>query len=277
MIPDFRFSLDLHLNAVACDIQINDVPVFQNYSTDRANVEIPVSQYMVPGRNTVTIRAMTDISEGGMSATLARATLRATPYAISDWRSILTVETRARPTEIGDTSAQAEMTPVGPVSSQTAQFDGQRALLFIHRSIDLQCFVPSPEWITAPALDGDEVRDNLVMWYRWLVDAVAAKNVAVLRDVMRQKAQNLSLACNISPDIALNEIGLAEAAVDPALVPEPVNWDALTVSLAGNRRLARLYDPAEGTVVQFQDANSKLYFGYDFWVCRNGNSWKVCL
>jgi hypothetical protein len=41
--------------------------------------------------------------------------------------------------------------------------------------------------------------------------------------------------------------------------------------------LARLYDPSEGTVVQFQDVNSKLYFGYDFWVCRDGSAWKICL
>lgn len=276
MTPDFRFSLDLHLNAVACDIQVNDVPVFRNYSTDRANVDLPVSEFMVPGRNTVTIRVMTDVSEGGMSATLARATLRATPYQGSDWRDLMAVVTGARPAEIGDSSVQAEATLLGPASAQTARFDGQRALLYVTRSVDLKAAIPNWEWLGAPTLDADKSLESLRHWYKWLVGMIVERNSPALREVMHKKAQDLATAFNISSDMALKEIGLAEAVVNPALRLEPINWDALTIELAGNRRLARLYDPREGTVVQFQDVDSELYFGYDFWVCRGARTWEIC-
>ena len=121
MKPDYRYALQVAIYSVACDVQVNGVPVVRSYSGDRLDLTLPVSDFIVPGINTVAIRALTDRSEGGKSATQAVATLLYTPYDAGEWQPLMTVRTIALPGAPGETPPphppQVAMPPVSNTSA----------------------------------------------------------------------------------------------------------------------------------------------------------------
>lgn len=275
MTPSHRFSLDIAINSVACDVLVNDIPVLRSYSGDNLNVVVPVGEDMVPGTNSVTIRTLVDRSEGGRSATQATATLLATPYSASDWRPIFSVETRAVPGGQGERTVETEGSLLGPVSPQGSEYDGEIQLLETSRSISLNASVPSWAWLSSAAVpDTEEVRLNLLDWYQGFHTAIADGNADFVLSALQEKTNELALALGLSPDSAAAEIGLGRAMNDPDLQISPVAWDELRIESAGASRLVRLYHPQKGSVITFTNS-LKLFHGFEIWLRRGMHGWVI--
>lgn len=275
MNPSHRFALQVAINSVACDVQVNGVPVVRSYSGDRLDMTLPVSDFIVPGMNSVTIRALTDRSEGGKSATQAVATLLATPYEASDWQPLLTVRTIAVPGAAGETTLEPQTSLLGPVSPQSSAYDADILLLSAARSIQLAAAVPPWGWTRSAIITKtDEVRANLIDWYRNLHAALTARRVDVVNNLLGEKVAELALAHRLQPEEAAFEIGLARALDDTRLQLEPVDWDGLRMELAAGGHLVRLYHPRNGAVIVLVD-DVRLFHTFDFWLRHDPQGWVI--
>ncbi|MGD9471966.1 MAG: hypothetical protein AB7G24_11420 [Novosphingobium sp.] len=275
MTPSHRYMLDVAINSVSCDVLVNDVPVVRSYSGDRLDVKLPVGDFIISGRNTISIRTLVDLSEGGNSATRASATLLATPFAQSDWRELMKVETRAVPSAPGEATTEPLASLLGVVSPQASEFDGEIMLLETSRTIALDAAVPTWRWAGGPEIpDSEETKASLMDWYNRFLAIVAERQVTAVRDMTREKVADLSLAFGLTPAEIAFEIGLERALENPALSLLPVDKEQLEVELAGYGRLARLYHPAEGAVVTFIN-DLQLYHTFDFWLRRDGAGWTM--
>lgn len=195
MNPSHRFALQVAINSVGCDVQVNGVPVVRSYSGDRLDLTLPVSDFIVPGINTVSIRALTDRSEGGKSATQAVATLLAAPYEAGEWQPLLTVRTIALPGADGETTREPLASPLGPVSPQASTYDSAILLLTATRSIQLAAAVPQWGWTrSTAAAKTDEVRASLIEWYRGFHAALADRRFDVVNSLLGEKITELALA-----------------------------------------------------------------------------------
>lgn len=274
----YRYALQVSINAVACDIQVNDVPVVRSYSPDRTDFVLPVSDFIVAGRNRVTIRSLVDLSEVGGSATRASATLLVTPYESpqidAEYRPVLNVTTRAMPD--ADTTEEGQTTPLGPVSPQMSRYENEIFLLHTERMIDLNAEVPGWAWQGSPPVeDAEAVRDSLIAWYRQFHELLAVGETGAIRDFMGEKVYELSVAHAMSQEVTEAELGLTATMREESQRLEMPEWDGLQVELAAGGKLARLYHPADGTVISFVHEELGLFTGFDFWLRRDGSGWRI--
>lgn len=275
MKPDHRFALQVAINSVGCDVQVNGVPVVRSYSGDRLDLTLPVSDFIVPGINTLAIRAMTDRSEGGKSATQAVATLLATPYDTSEWQPLMTVRTIAVPGATGETTLEPLSSPLGPVSPQSSTYDSEILLLVAARSIQLAASIPQWGWTRATATSKtDEMRASLIEWYRNFHAALAARRTDIVNGLLGEKVNELALAHRLPPGEVAFEIGLERALANEGLRLEPVDWDGLRMELAADGHLVRLYHPRDGAVIVFVD-DARLYHTFDFWLRFDERGWVI--
>lgn len=275
MTPSHRFMLDVEINSVACDVQVNDVPVVRAYAGDRTDIRLPVGEYIVPGRNTVAIRSLLDRSEAGKSSTLAKATLLASPYDRSDWQPLLSVRTRAMPGADGEATTEPQASALGRVSPQTSTYDSQMMLLENDRGIVLEGALPGWRWPAAPAIeDTEETRGSLIAWYRAFVGAISRGDAGFVRQAFAEKIAELSLAHRLAPEGVAFELGLERFMRDPNMQLSAIAWDELRVELGGYGRLARLYHPVDGAVVVMVN-DLGIFHTFDFWLRRVGEGWVV--
>lgn len=275
MKPDYRYALQVAINSVACDVQVNGVPVVRSYSGDRLDLTLPVSDFIVPGINTVAIRALTDRSEGGKSATQAVATLLYTPYDAGEWQPLMTVRTIALPGAPGETTAEPLTSALGPVSPQSSSYDSEILLLTAARSIRLAAAIPQWGWTRAAAVaKSDAMRASLVEWYRNFHAALAARRADIVNGLLGEKVNELALAHRVPPEEAAFEIGLERALTDEQLRLEPVDWDGLRMELGADGHLVRLYHPRDGAVIVFVD-DVRLYHTFDFWLRADPQGWVI--
>lgn len=273
--PSHRYALQVSLNAVACDVQVNDVPVVRNYSTSRTDFTLPVSDFIVPGTNTLKIRSLIDISEGGASATRATATLLATPFGQSDWLPLMRVETRAVPSAEGEATSEPLDSPLGAVSPQSSEYDAEIMLLETARAISLTSNVPQWGWTTSAANEkNDTTKESLIAWYRHLFEIVDARDTGMMSELLHEKTYELSQATGLSQEETAFELGLLGALENDTLTRVPVDWDALKIELAGYGHLARLYDPQEGSLLVFLN-DLEIRHTFDFWLRRDGSDWRI--
>lgn len=275
MTPSHRFSLEVSINSVACDVTVNDVPVVRSYSGDRLDMVIPVSDFVASGVNTVAIRTLIDRSEVGRSATLARARLLATPYHQTDWQPLLVVATRAVVGAEGEATDRAEASLLGPVSPQSSVFDPEIMLLETTRAIDLQAAVPAWAWRGSQEIaESDDVEASLLAWYRYLFEALQSRQPGAIAAMLGEKVSELSLAHNFARGVVEHEIGLQRAMMNPDLRLRMPDWDALLPEYGANNRLVRLYHPKRGAVVSYTSENGVIYT-FDFWLRLQGTAWVI--
>lgn len=275
MSQSHRFTLEVSINSVACDITVNDVPIVRNYSGSRIDMTIPVSDFMRSGRNTVVIRSMIDRSEGGFSATRATATLLATPYAQTDWRPLFSVATRAVVGGDGETTNTPGESLLGPVTPQSASYDADIMILEASRSVDLHARMPTWAWQGGDEIpELDEVTNSVVGWYRHFLDLLEARRVDVVSGLLAEKVSELSRAHNLAGGIVENEIGLPRAIADDSLTLRRPDWDNLVPEYAATNRLVRLYHPRKGAVVSYVNPIGVIHT-YDFWLRRGPSDWII--
>ena len=275
MSQSHRFTLEVSINSVACDITVNDVPIVRNYSGNRIDMKIPVSDFMRSGRNTVAIRSMIDRSEGGFSAARATATLLATPYAQTDWQALFSVATRAVVGGEGETTNTPGESLLGPVTPQSASYDADIMILETSRSVDLYASLPTWAWQGGDAIpELEEVTGSLVVWYRRFLDLLKARRIDVVSRLLAEKISELSLAHNLAGGLVESEVGLSGAMTEDGLTLRPPDWDSLVPEYAAANRLVRLYHPRNGAVVSYLNPIGVIHT-YDFWLRRGPSDWII--
>lgn len=275
MTPSHRFRILADIAWVACDITINDVPVIRNYSGKRLNMQYPVSDFIVPGANTLQIRTLLEDSESGASATRATATLQATSYETSVWTDLFSVQTRALPGTEGEATTETSTTALGTALPQTSDYDRDGGVYLTTRTIHLEAQVPAWNWARSSEITkSPETLELLRRWYMAYHEAVRRRDFESIAGSLTEKTSELAIAHNLSPDVVAFEIALLRKMERPDLALVEVDWDNTRMALGAGNRLARLYHPRSGTIIRYVDSD-QLRHSFDFWVRRDGASWKI--
>lgn len=266
------------INDVACEIALNDVPLVRHYHDGRLDVTVPMGEFVVGGSNHLTITSLVDRSRTGWSTTRATATLLAAPSGTTDWQPIGRVGTRAVPGGEGEATTEVEDGPLGAVGPQQSDFDPDIMLLKNRRNIQLNASVPRWAWQSSSAVPADAddqaIITSLIEWYRWFYALLRDRDLAAVRSATAEKIAELATAHETSPEIILDEMGLARALADDNLrLLEPA-WDELRLERAANGRLVRLYHSRDGAVIVFQD-EVELRHTFDLWLRGGGDSWVI--
>jgi len=275
MTPSHRFRIAADIAWVACDITINDIPVIRNYSGKRLNMQLPVTDFMVSGGNTIQIRTLLEDSEGGASATRATATLQATPYETNAWTDLFSVQTRALPGNEVEATTEVTATALGPALPQTSDYDPDGGIYLTTRNIQLDAQVPVWNWVRSGEITkSPEALQSLRAWYRAYHEAVRSRNFEAIAQSLTEKTAELSTAYNQPQDVIAFEIALLRKMQRPDLSLVDVDWDNTRMALAADNRLARLYHPRMGTIIRYID-DVQLRHSFDFWVRWDGTGWRI--
>lgn len=273
MTPQYQFELVISIEDRAGDLSLNDVPVFRNYEGRRADLNLPVTQWVVSGTNRLKWDIFVDDESALEPKARARATLRATPMGRGEWRDLMTIAIAGPLSMENPPQVPAEATPLGNASAVTLRIDEPSAIASVERELRLTAAMPAWAWTNSPQIpDTPEVLADLIQWYQGLHAALTAGDSARIGGVLGEKTRELAAAFRMTEAEMFAEIGLAQVPADPEWRLTTPDWPNLMMERAADNRLVRLYHPQNGGVIVYRDETG-LYRSFEFWLRRAPSGW----
>lgn len=273
MTPQFQFEIAISIEDRAGDLSLNDVPIFRNYDGRRADLNLPVTQWMVSGANRLKWDIFVDDESALEPRARARATLRATPIGRGEWRDLMTIAIAGPLSIETPPEVPAEATPLGIASAVTLGIDAASGIASVERQLKLTAPMPVWAWTSSPPIpDTPDVLGDLVRWYQGLHAALATGDSARIGGVLGEKTRELAAAFRMTEAEMFAEIGLAQVPADPEWRLSTPDWPSLMMERAADNRLVRLFHPRDGGVIVSRDETG-LYRSFEFWLRRAASGW----
>ncbi len=263
------FSLKVSSRAGAWRVVVNDVPLFLTPEGTAGTVTLPVAQWLVAGENVLSVEPCAavgpKVARDGIDARLFAhrpadtatdygtiAHVAFTPDASPPWQS--------PPAPPYARAVPAPMETIGEAAAR------QRVAL------DL---TPPPrfEWMTAPRMaEAPGLRNEIVAAYDAIWRLLAARDLAGLRQVFRERQHMLRLALDVATDEAPDDRGLSDL-FSEGWTAAPFDPENGEMEFGADRRLVRLrrWDGLPLLYLERGDLGEYL----DLWLRRDGTAWKV--
>lgn len=273
-----EYFIKLDMAGRGGQILINGVPVFRNFDGDAITVQVPVTWYMLTGRNVFGFELFDD--DEATLATDAQVNVELLVRPLSSKNRILQgvgavrVGRQIRAAEL-ELQFPAQPTDFGVLGMASLQRDAQRKTIRILRVFDAIAPLPAWLWATSDRLEATPaVKASLQQACEALWAALAAGNESLLAKMMREKAEEMSAAFHLPLAAALHEIELPYIHLDRQWKLQPVDWSVTRLELAGDGRLARLKRPDGLPAIQYADAKG-IVQSFDMWWRREKGQWII--
>ncbi len=276
MPPPARFSVKISMDERSGHLLLNGFPIFRNYEGHRNDLEMPVTEYILAGVNTLAWELIAEAEPQLPREARVSASLRAAPWAGEGAPVDLFSVSHAGPVpEAPRVGTDAAASPFGPVSPTQTRWDRETELATVSRQISLTLAMPAWAWSRSPPIaDSPATTASLTEYYRHIFDLLRRGDANSLETLHREKAAELAEAYGRTSAEMMGEIGLPGMPREPEWSLRTPDWDGLWNDVVAEGRLVRLVHPEAGRLFVFRD-DAGLYRSFDFWVRRDGQNWVI--
>jgi len=282
-VMDLYFSVDVATTDCRSEIRINDVPISRNRRGNPQHFSVPVGQYLLPGRNILSLSLWPRPEETALAASVtARIALLARPARdesgvdqplaaitfkspnMGEW----TVGQNAEPMSAGVVSAHASF-------ARWLEDDRVEGLLLRH-DVAVTPSIPRWAWTESDRINEDEAtRLSLLGFYRALWSALQARSTGSLAKVFAERTSELARAFSIDEAEVSTVRRLQESASDPDAHLLPIGEEQAELEVFGDGRLARIVGANGRPLIRFDVRSERLLRSYDLIFRRQGSHWIV--
>ncbi len=270
------FFLEISIFERRCEIHVNGIPLLRDTSGGRIETRLPVNHLLLPGANRLEWLIVPDETDFVPDRVGVDARLM---YAAGPGQEPQPVAALSQKGALPEGSTE-DATGAGPTVLGTAGpvqiwQDARTGLAMVRRDLTLDAPLLRWAWADAsPIPDGDDVRDSLVEWYRYLHALLIAGQTDTLIALHAEKCAELETAYSMDTDRVLEEIALPYAHLDESWRLQTPDWSASELDFAADGRLVRLFDPMTGPLIHYRDAVG-LWRSFDFWLRIEGGQWVI--
>lgn len=246
MAPDQPQILELRLDMAGCagDVILNGVSQFRNWEGRPAVLQVPVSGYWRPGRNTVGMRLWSNTGAFADPVRCRVDLVTRTKGAPKAQHSVVTTVELPTPLDLDALPVEPPViTPstLGPVSErQIAREPGSTRTIRVIRRIEPSMNAIDWAWANAMPFDGpDQANAALAEGYDRVWRAFRSGRLDEVRTVLSEMLTESGRAYAMTPEELIGIMELDEITTDRATyVLEPLETGNVKLELSDDQRLA---------------------------------------
>jgi hypothetical protein len=271
----WAYRFELSLSGAAVDAKLNDFPVFRTIGALPAEVSMPVTPWLVSGRNDLAL----DVGLGPappQAVELVLGFARHRPNFLKETQVELTRIAydggRENPTEgapLPGPSAVPDAGAAGPVTVTPA-----RRGFVVRRGFDLRDSIPRWRWVDSATIsDTPETRASLMTEYQRIWELLNARELGGFPALLEERTAEYRQALHADAEAIPADYGLGTAVSDPASRLHGLEPEDAEFHLYGGGRLAEFTRWDGKPLIVFEEEDIARYFRFIF--RREGERWIV--
>jgi hypothetical protein len=264
------FTIQVRAGNCQAEIRINDVPIVGIKDGESLSVEVPVNQWVVTGRDTLSflLSPLTDMNFDDIA--WCEATLYCRPVGTP----------RERRVRLGGMIFSGEDRKNGTGLEQSPDFDieapiivqaGERPIQ-AQRLIQLSTPFPGWLWLSSEVIpETPQTKTELYNVYRTFWRHLSDRNIAEITNLTSAKVKELAAAYYLSLEAADDQIEFRQHMENPGVYLQefPSSEDNLQLEVFGNKRLARLVTKRGNCPIAFVMNDKSLAFYMNMMFCKS--------
>lgn len=283
MIIPYRFRMNISVADMQMDILVNDIVVFENYTGLQYNTTIPLTIFVLPGKNTIGATAFNADTAYGANPRV-KAVIEAQKFDKSeDWFEVTSLEFTGRVSETMEERG-LRTSPLGISQNFTAEMNQYGSLFDIRKDFDLKINMSEWNWSKSQVMTENSpelasLRDTYVEYYNLLKNmhpdsGKREESLAEMKVRLSELLNDQAKAYTMTTDEVFNSLGMAITTEDPDmnLMPlgNPAEWD---VELTADGRLAVFYPPDRDAILGYEIKEGGFYSFFPFRFRYDGQKW----
>lgn len=291
------FSMEFTAKRLGIEIRVNDVPVFYIENTGFMTLEVPVSQYILNGQNTITVitHPIFDDDDEQQDEYIDGASIDVGLYIREDdqassERRLISKTTIIPGNSYIDALEEATATFVYPLTKPeySIQKDAELLKYPLYGNLKKQVIVKwvirnlassFPRWQWQDGKDiikSESSHQSLIKAYTILHNAFIEKDMGAIKKISSQRSSELKIAYHlIDDDAGFEHSALGKYVNHPTVkLYEKVFLEHTKFEVFGKGKLARIMDGAQTHPIVFiDDETEQLYQAQFKWYLNKNNEW----